>query len=418
MKLSPTGRRLLEAISAIPVIDAHEHLPSEHEYLGFQYSGLNLFAGGYIQHDLESAGMSPEFKATMRDPGYRPVEQWWPQVRPYWREVRHTSYARALRIAVRDLFGLPDVNDDTIDAIAEAVREANRPGLYREVLQKRCGIEVSITCVDRASFPEDPGLRGITLLHKSTGSPPQIAEALSARAGHAVRTLDDAIEAGCTVLRGELAQGALGFKMTVADIAPPDPGAAERAWKDAMANPGAAVPSRAVLDLLYDRLFDVAAQAGVPVAVHTGYWEDFREVDPKLMLGFALRRRDVRFDLFHLGVPMVRDAILIGKNLPNVTLNLTWCPVVSQLQTEQALEEIIDQVPLTKVIAFGGDYRVAVQKVYGHLVMAREAAAAALARRVDDGDFDQEEALRIARLWFRENPARIYGLPRPTPSAR
>ncbi len=109
---------------------------------------------------------------------------------------------------------------------------------------------------------------------------------------------------------------------------------------------------------------------------------------------------------------MVRDAILIGKNLLNVTPNLAWCPVVSQLQTVQAMEEIVDQVPLTKVIAFGGDYRVAVQKVYGHLVMAREAAAAALARRVDDSDFDWEEALRIARLWFFDNPARIYGLRR------
>lgn len=34
---------------------------------------------------------------------------------------------------------------------------------------------------------------------------------------------------------------------------------------------------------------------------------------------------------------------------------------------------------MNKVIAFGGDYRVAVQKVYGHLVLAREVAAFVLA---------------------------------------
>jgi ABC-type amino acid transport substrate-binding protein len=62
------------------------------------------------------------------------------------------------------------------------------------------------------------------------------------------------------------------------------------------------------------------------------------------------------------------------------------------------------------VTAFGGDYRVSVQKVYGHLLMARQALAAALSRRVDAGDFDRAEALRLARMWLDENPARIYRL--------
>ena len=75
------------------------------------------------------------------------------------------------------------------------------------------------------------------------------------------------------------------------------------------------------------------------------------------------------------------------------------------------LDEIIDLVPVNKVIAFGGDYRVCVQKVYGHLVMARQVVAAALARRVAAGDFDRAEAVRIAKLWFHDNPTRIYKLP-------
>jgi predicted TIM-barrel fold metal-dependent hydrolase len=355
--------------------------------------------------------MSSEFKATMRNGGYRPVEEWWPLVRPYWEQVKHGSFARALRITVQHLFGVPDVDDSTIHGIAEAVAAANRPGLYHEILQQRCGIRLSITCVDAPSFPEDPGLRGITSLLKSTGSPSQVAEALSSRTGRTIRSLDDALAASRDVLRDELRRGAIGFKMAVAEIAPPDRAAAEREWLAGTREPGSSVRSSAVLDLLHDAGFDVAAEAGVPVAVHTGYWGDFRQLDPKHLLSFAIRRRDVRFDLFHLGMPMIRDAILIGKNLPNVTLNLTWCPIISQVQTIRALEEIIDLVPSTKVIAFGGDYRAAVQKVYGHLHMAREAVAAALGNRVDAGDFDREEALRLARLWFHDNPARIYRLP-------
>ncbi|NLE43713.1 MAG: hypothetical protein GX620_03230, partial [Chloroflexi bacterium] len=67
-------------------------------------------------------------------------------------------------------------------------------------------------------------------------------------------------------------------------------------------------------------------------------------------------------------------------------------------------------VPVNKIIAFGGDYRAAVHKVYGHLVMAREAVSAALAARVVADEMDMEYALHLARLWFYENPMRIYKL--------
>ena len=154
----------------------------------------------------------------------------------------------------------------------------------------------------------------------------------------------------------------------------------------------------------------MATEAGVPVTVHAGYFGDFRDLDPKHIFSFALRRRDVHFDLLHLGMPMVRDAALIGKTLPNVSLNLAWCPVVSQLQTMRILAEIIDLVPANKVIAFGGDYRVAVHKVWGHLVMAREVVASVLADRIEAGDFDREYAVYLARLWFYDNPMRIYKL--------
>jgi hypothetical protein len=133
-------------------------------------------------------------------------------------------------------------------------------------------------------------------------------------------------------------------------------------------------------------------------------------VDPKLMFTFATRRRDVRFDLFHLGAPMLRDAALIGKNEPNVTLNLTGCWCTFELATERTLDELVDLAPLNKVIAFGGDYRVAVHKIYGHLVMAREGVASVLARRVEAGEFDIDYALHVARMWFADNPKNIYRL--------
>ena len=62
------------------------------------------------------------------------------------------------------------------------------------------------------------------------------------------------------------------------------------------------LPPSPLLDWLFDRVLDVAAEADVPVAVHTGYWGDFRTIDCKNLLPLVMRRRDVRFDMFHLGL--------------------------------------------------------------------------------------------------------------------
>ena len=413
MKLSETARDLYDEISQFTIIDAHEHLPSEAEYLSHGYSGPNMFAGGYVWHDLESAGMSAQFKATLRQGGDRPVEEWWPQIRPYWGYVKHASYARALRITVRDLYGIDEIDDRSIHTLAERVKADNTPGLYHRVLQERCKVRISITCAEQVGFPDDPGLRGLSPgimgWVNAAWSDRQI-DALTQQSGVEVRSIEELAAAIHVLLRRDLDRNALGFKIMVGDYRAPDFKAADAQFRQARKATDPVRHLSALRDYVFDRCLDVAAGADVPVAVHTGYWGDFRELDPKFMLGIAARRKDVRFDVFHLGIPMIRDAILIGKNHPNVTLNLTWCPVISQVQTCRALDEVLDLVPLNKVIAFGGDYRVAVQKAWGHLVMARECVATALSNRVETSELDRDEALRIAGMWFYDNPARIYGI--------
>jgi predicted TIM-barrel fold metal-dependent hydrolase len=411
MRLSRTARDLYTEISQFTIIDAHEHLPSEAEYLSHRYSGPNMFAGGYVWHDLESAGMSSAFKSTLRDGGDRPVEGWWPQIRPYWEYVKHTSYARALRITVRDLYGIDEIDDTTIHDLAGRVQADNAPGLYRRILQERCKIRVSITCTEQVDFPDDPGLRGLStrmVEWLGTAWHRERIATLAQRSDVEIHSAEDLAFAAQKLLREDLQHSAVGLKIHSRNCRAPDPKSAEAQFRQAQAADRPQEGLLALRDYVFDKCLDIAAEADAPVAVHTGYWGDFRELDPKYMLDIAARRRDVRFDVFHLGMPMIRDAILIGKSYPNVTLNLTWCPVISQVQTCRALDEVLDLVPTNKVIAFGGDYRVAVQKAWGHLVMARECVATALANRIEAGSLDRDEALRIACLWFYDNPARIY----------
>jgi hypothetical protein len=74
------------------------------------------------------------------------------------------------------------------------------------------------------------------------------------------------------------------------------------------------------------------------------------------------------------------------------------------------VDEALDLIPINKMIAFGGDYRLPVEKAYGHLVMAREDIARVLAARIVEKQMTESQALDIARKWFWENPKELYRL--------
>ncbi|MBN1593612.1 MAG: amidohydrolase family protein [Candidatus Coatesbacteria bacterium] len=415
MRWSDLVEGLFKDILELKTIDAHEHLLPEEEYLEQEYCGLNLFAGGYIYHDLESAGMPASFKGTMRLGGYRPVAEWWPQIAPYWENVKTTSFSNALRITVRDLYGIQEIDADTIGEIAARVQSDNRRGIYDWIFEEKCKISKVIDCIDRTLFPRDPRFVGITELMKVNIKRSDCIQTLAARSGHSISNLNDFEEAGFDLLERDIRHGSVGFKTIIDDRCEPDKDAAEKEFTWLKSDPTgmkgrfSSYP-KALSDYLFDRWLNVAARANVPVAVHSGYWGDFRKLDPKFIYSFAPRRSDIHFDLFHLGMPMVREAAMIGKNLPNVSLNLTWCPIISQRQTISILNEIIDLVPLNKIIAFGGDYRVCVQKVYGHLVMMKEVLATILGDRIQSSDFGTNTALKIAQRWLYDNAIELYHL--------
>ena len=65
---------------------------------------------------------------------------------------------------------------------------------------------------------------------------------------------------------------------------------------------------------------------------------------------------------------------------------------------------------MNKIIGFGGDYALPVEKVYGHLVMAREDIARVLAGRIERGQMTEDQGLTLARKWLFDNPNDLYRL--------
>ena len=405
--MSPQAQALYDAISEFEIIDCHEHLPPEDVRVGMEVDVFTLFRH-YTYGDLLAARMSEEnYRAILnRD---IPLERRWEIFEPYWERIRWGSYARAALIAARKFYGAEDINRDTYVGISEKMQAANTPGIYERVLGDACNIRFSLTQCERTDL-NHPRLLPVMSLGVTVGTWEDVTRKAFQTLGP-VRTLDDLLDnmrAYVTKVKGE---GAVGLKMVSNPFQPPSREAAASAFASLRDGRLETLPAvNPLCDYLVDEAVKFGAEQDMVICVHTGYWRDFRELDPLHMIPILQRHPSARFDIYHLGYPWVREALMLGKGFPNVWLNLCWTHVISQRFAMAGLAEAIDLIPTNKLLAFGGDYTVPVEKVYGHLEMAREDVARVLAERIEEGQMTEAQALAIARLWFFDNAVELYRL--------
>ncbi len=405
---------LREYLDTIDIIDAHEHLITEPQRLQKDVDVFTLVSH-YTYVDMISAGYTvPEgeswFSYNYPQDTTVSLEKRWKDLWPSIENVKHGSYFRAAKIALRDIYGIDDLNEKTYRIASEKIKAANKPGLYRKVLAEKSRIK---TCLVQNGLIEGQDPADL-LTPIFTGTHQAYAlwnkdyiEQLGKRNNTEIKQLDEYIELFDKDMTWARDHGALGCKIFTDFYAPADMDQARRDFK-AFLEDG---PATAVLkNTILNHIFDTAGKWDWPVAVHTGVWGDYRIVDPKNMITYAQQKTKTRFDVYHLGMPYVRDAIFLAKNFPNVNLNLCWAYILSEYISTQAINEIIDTVPVNKISAFGGDYGVPVENVYGHLVMAKECTARALADRIAKGYINIPDAKKILKMWFYDNPVKFYNI--------
>lgn len=409
MRKSDVALRLMQEFETFEVVDCHEHLPPESVRLGEHVDVLTLFCH-YCRTDIITAGLPPEHWDRLHNPEI-PLETRWRMFAPYLKHIRFGSYARPAFIAARESYGADDITDDNYGEISAKMQGDNTPGIYQRILREKCKIRVALTQAGRTDYDLD---LLVPLMPMDTFAAVMTWHAVQHRAadlGDRVNTLDDylgVVEKGLVKWKAE---GAVGLKMASRTYGDPNRAEALRAFESLRSGAEASLPDMNPLrDFLVETMLDLAAEHDLVVAVHTGMWGDFRTLDPQHMIPIFPRHPKTRFDMYHAGMPWVREAGVIGKNNPNVWLNLCWTHIISQKMTCSALDEWVDLVPVNKILAFGGDYGKPVEKVYGHLLMAKEDIAQVLAGRVEERLMTEDQALAIARLWFYENPKELYRL--------
>lgn len=438
---SRSYEKLRGQIEAIPVIETHEHwsgiCPSNDR--------LDILAwladASYYQSDLGSASsdfgdriprqgfaMSPLI-AFMADTNHDFDARY-----DAWRKVHdrtcHTAYARSVFEGLRACWGLKSVEKTDLLALQERMR-AERGQDYADRLLAQHGIAAMIV---NAITPFADIVAGRTPYRKGFArfvmDLPQYHEIfneaairkphLEAALGRKIVTLDDYLESFERFLKQSIAFGIVGLKDQTAyrrclDFGNPARAQAEAVFNRIMARPRdtfGTAEVRELDDFLFNTFLRLAAQYRLPVQIHTGHMAGLRneiqKANPAHLTPMLELHADVEFDLFHGGWPFMGEFLFLGKNYPNVSLDLCWVNTIDPLYSVELLQRGVMTVPHSKIMGFGGDTHLFETQI-GSLVLARDNIAIALAELVDSGWLGMAEAEAVGRAWLFENPGRVFG---------
>jgi len=410
--MSDLVKDLVAEMGRMPIVDGHLHLDTEEEMLARPVDVFHRLTM-YTYASAQSAGM-PTGIAELRDVSI-PIEQRWSKFRPYLDAIHETGVYLQMRIAIRDLYGVDDLTDETYLPLQEKMLAATKPGFYDWILRDKCHIE---RFLNQGSWNDGRDgfavgvSRAITNLPKlGPAEQKAFCDEWAALHGGAfagpVEMVDFMLAHEGRMHAGIKIWGGLP-EPNVTD--PEAAGLFEKAKAGTLAEdevrPWALWVTYKAAELAGGHHLVVAAHCGI-LATCGGRFDQLNALDSIPMF---VRCPDTSFDLYHGNMPWMRELAVIANQYPNVHLNLTWCHQLSPYMTERLLSEWLDLVPINKIIGFGGDHSLGVEKIYGALVLARENIAGALADRIRRGRLTGSRAVDICRQWLYDNPKRIYNL--------
>lgn len=420
---------LHDYIQTLKIIDTHEHLPFEADRPK-NTDVLAEWLTHYFSSDLISAGMTDNDLAIVRDSS-KDIKDRWKIVEPYWHAAESTGYGRSLSLAAKDLYGIEQITEASIENLNQLFQKARtQGGHYNYVLKDKSGIALSIRDSMPVPYCETEDMFAFTMNTNDLICPSHYADMRKRgmEVGIEVHTLADWMDVTrryiekylnghnrVVCLKSNLAYyRSLRFdKVTQND--------AEKAFNEFFSDgnlPDWRSPikaGKAFSDWMMHFVCRVADDNRLVYQIHTGLHEGngnfISDSNPVLLSNLFLEYRNARFDIFHMGYPYVMELGNLAKNFRNVFIDMCWGHIISPEAACRTLVEWLDAVPANKISAFGGDY-VFVDGVYGHQFLARQNVSRALAQKVTDGSFSLTRAKEVALWLFVENPKRIFGLER------
>jgi len=430
---SPLYQRILDRVQSLPVIDCHEHLTGPEARPKYK-EPIAALISGYIENDLKSAAADIHWKEVLKlwDEEVSTSDKW-PIFEKLWRRVEHTAYARVTKLVLENTYGEKEMTRSAVERVGEKLVQMDEAAYFHTIDEAN----IQVMLVDVLGWlPQGLG----SFLDGTKTFPAKWRPLISLPGFHPVKpswetiqstgvlvdreitSLDEYLEAVYLIFQRCIEKGAVGIKDQSAyerildyDLVPQ--AEAEKYFNRLLVDPrnGLGWPeSKPLNDFLFHQFMRFARELKLPVQLHTGHMAGiYNRVDKTnaaYLTSVLELHRDVRFDLFHGNWPYMGDFLFLGKNYPNVALDLCWLHIIDPAYAIELMERAVLTIPASKLHAFGGDYLDMPEFVAAHLQIARQNIAAALTGLVEGRWLEEEEAFQLAKDWLFNNPNQFFNL--------
>jgi predicted TIM-barrel fold metal-dependent hydrolase len=405
-------------VDGVRNFDTHELLEEEATRLAQPRDWSYLFSH-YAADDLTVAGMPDDtlrqFLGSELD-----IHAKWRLFEPVWPKAKHTGYCQAVRLAVQELYGEPEIDATSYARITEKMQALVRPGFYRKILAQTriesCqvnALEAAVfrTQTDRGVLLQDLSFIGFTTMRDVDAAAQEVKIEVGSLADY-LRVIDAYYERHGTEAVAVKNQIAYSRRLDFADV--PAETAAPLFQRKRHGETLAPEEEKALQDCLFHHCVRRAIDHRLPIKLHTGYYAGHNRMplarvaqNPADLCPLLCQYPEARFVLMHIGYPYQDEMIALGKQYANAFIDLCWAWIINPAACVRFVAEFLTAAPVNKLLGFGGDY-IPIEPVVGHARIARRGLALALSALVDDGWMSVVEALNAGERILRVNALELF----------
>jgi hypothetical protein len=414
-------QRIKDCIDSLKIFDTHEHMFNPEMLKSTNFLDFSLLLQQNSYDGLISAGMSD---STMKQLFIEPLaaKEKWEIIKPYWNNSFNTVCNRILLLAIKDLYGIDDLNESTVEILSLKIKKAYEGDWFNHVLKDLCRIDYIIEDGDNVGEKYDYIRYAKRFNSWLTLRTKYSIDSLAVMEVEPIYTLEDYVKSLKNAFESALKKGMVAVKINVSykrtisfDNVTPE--AARKVFhslingnEDFTLTPQEAKPLQ---DYMLHQLLALAEKSKIPVAFHTGLQAGginlIDNSDPRLLANLFSEYPDIKFVLFHGGYPFGGELTTLARNFKNVYIDMNWTYSISPAYAERYLNEWIEAVPISKIMAFGGDQR-CVENTYGNLLIAKQIVSDVLIEKVRNGYMSESEAKTVARMIMHDNGLNFYNL--------
>ena len=400
---------LTHHIQTIRLVDTHEHMRRENDWVEKGPDILQDLFGNYVPADLQTAGASPEAMRNLMDAS-QDVADRFEGIRAAWEATQFTGYGEAVRLIAKHIYGLEELTSNGLTAAQDKVKALQSPGERYRILHELANLDHVQT--DDFCWPCPPDTSGPDFflydLSWATFCNGQVnPSAIHAEVGIDVTDLGS-LKRSMAEIFAKHAPLAIAVKSqhaynrTLNWIERGDDEAAKALNTVLTQSPDEIdEPTRLCLgDWCWARGVELATQHNLPFKIHTGYYAGndrmpVQRIPAGNMCALFARYLDAKFVLMHIAYPYNDELVALAKHYRNIWVDFCWAWSIDPYSSRDFLRRCIHAVPSNKLFAFGGDTGWPTSAM-AYAIQARNEIRRALEAEIDDGYLTEKQAMAFA----------------------